>query len=567
MSTYRKSVYITLLLAFLLFSFSFVIRIYKVDTAPSGILIDEASIGYNAYSILKTGKDEHGISLPLVFKAFGDQKLPVYIYSVVPFIKLFGLGNLAVRLPSVIVGSLLCVAIFLLLLKFKLGNKIAFLGGLITATSPWTILVSRFSYESNFGLLFLVLGILFSLYSRDKKVILFSIIAGIFFGLTIYSYVAFKLITPLVLLLLIGIYFRKKYTINPLGIIIIISFLLSITPQAKLSLKQSTSRFTQIGYLFNSGTVLDINQRRYFCTQKLPQVWCSISSNKVLSYVNEYASRYSNVFSLDYLFFTGDKGDKKLNVDNFGMFYLFLLPFYLIGLVHYWNQIKGGSLSDDDLFVILSLMLVPLPSMLVGEPHKLRLLGLFPFILIIILVGISQASHLVRKYINTKTIVSILSLISILFTSFFMTDFLSIQTHKYEESYGTYIPKLMKYLYTQNKQTQIYIRSITEGVSYYAYFNAIDPHLYQKNSTFSHADAVGFSHAIDLENIHITEEDFYVLSCKLKDKNERSLYVSHENIKNIPEDAKKIIYSENGVDSLAVIYDLNKIPEDRFQCE
>ena len=556
------------ILACILFLFFFAIsfRVYKIASEPRGALVDEVSIGYNAYSILKTGKDEHGVSFPLIFKAFGDQKLPLYIYSTVPFIQLFGLNNLAVRLPSVIAGSLFCVALFLLLSRLNLGRKMGFLGGLIAATSPWTIMMSRFSYESNFGLLFLVLGILLSLYSLDKKNVGLAVLGGIFFGLTLYSYIAFKFITPLVILLLIGIYFRRKFSINPLGIIIIISFVLSFLPQVGLSSLQSTARYSQIGYLFNSGTVLNIDQRRYFCTQKLPRLWCSLSSNKALSYVNEYISRYSGVFSLEYLFFTGDKTDKRLGVDNYGMFYLFLLPFYLLGLANYWNKIKEGKLSNNDIFVILSLLLIPVPSMLVGEPHKLRLSGLSPFVLIVILVGISQLNNLNKKVLNIKTLLVLISGASFVFALFFMTDFLTIQTHKYEESYGTYIPKLMGYLHTQSKQTPIYIRSITEGISYYAYFNAIDPHTFQRKAVYSIPDAVGFTHATDLENIHITEEDFHVLSCELKNKDEHALYVSHENVREIPDNAKKIIYSENGVDTLAIVYDLSKISTDILHC-
>ena len=157
-------------------------------------------------------------------------------------------------------------------------------------------------------------------------------------------------------------------------------------------------------------------------------------------------------------------------------------------------------------------------------------------------------------------------IVSILFTLFFMTDFLTIQIHKYEEAYGTHIPKLMKYLYAQNKDNQIYIRSITEGIIYYAYFNEVDPHLYQQSVVFHHPDAIGFAHATDLGNIHITDEDFFILGCKLKKKNINALYVSNDNMKEISNEAKKIIYSENGVDTLAIVYDLNKISNEKLQC-
>src|SRR4030043_2257286 len=77
-------------------------RLFRITDIPPSVYWDEASIGYNAYSVLTTAKDEWGEFLPLHFRAFGEFKLPVYIYSTIPFIKLLGLNALSVRIPSVI---------------------------------------------------------------------------------------------------------------------------------------------------------------------------------------------------------------------------------------------------------------------------------------------------------------------------------------------------------------------------------------------------------------------------------------------------------------------------------
>src|SRR4030067_1088650 len=74
------------------------LRFYKLGSNPPSLYWDEASLGYNAYSILKTGRDEHGEKLPIDrFIAFGDYKPPLYIYSAVGFIKAFGLNEFSVR--------------------------------------------------------------------------------------------------------------------------------------------------------------------------------------------------------------------------------------------------------------------------------------------------------------------------------------------------------------------------------------------------------------------------------------------------------------------------------------
>ena len=93
---------------------SAVLRLYSLDEFPSGLNADEAAIGYNAYSLLRTGRDEHGNAWPIVFKSFGDYKPGGYFYLVVPLVKIIGLNILAVRLPSALLGVLSVWLIYVL---------------------------------------------------------------------------------------------------------------------------------------------------------------------------------------------------------------------------------------------------------------------------------------------------------------------------------------------------------------------------------------------------------------------------------------------------------------------
>ena len=91
------------------------LRFWQINTLPS-LNPDEAALGYNAYSLLKTGKDEHGISWPLHFKSFSDYKPGGYVYLALPFIKIFGLTPLAVRLPNLILSVLTIFVLYRLVL-------------------------------------------------------------------------------------------------------------------------------------------------------------------------------------------------------------------------------------------------------------------------------------------------------------------------------------------------------------------------------------------------------------------------------------------------------------------
>src|SRR3989339_575507 len=90
----------------------FLIRLVNFPLLPAEMNRDELALGYNAYSILQTGKDEYGKSFPIVFRSFGDYKLPVYVYLLAPFVQAFGVTALAVRLPSFIAGVLLIPVLY-----------------------------------------------------------------------------------------------------------------------------------------------------------------------------------------------------------------------------------------------------------------------------------------------------------------------------------------------------------------------------------------------------------------------------------------------------------------------
>src|SRR3990167_1719234 len=81
-----------------------VLRFWQLGQNPPSLDWDEAAHGYNAYSILKTGRDEYGYKFPLYFRSFDDYKPPIYTYLVVPSIAIFGLNDFAVRFPSALIG-------------------------------------------------------------------------------------------------------------------------------------------------------------------------------------------------------------------------------------------------------------------------------------------------------------------------------------------------------------------------------------------------------------------------------------------------------------------------------
>ena len=120
-----------------------VVRIHDIGANPPGFFADEAAYGYNAYMILHTGQDEFGKTLPLFFESFGEYKLPVYVYSIVPLVAAMGLSEVSVRLTTALYGVLTVVAVYFLIQALFNRRPLSLTAALLLATQPWHIFYSR----------------------------------------------------------------------------------------------------------------------------------------------------------------------------------------------------------------------------------------------------------------------------------------------------------------------------------------------------------------------------------------------------------------------------------------
>lgn len=180
------------------------LRLYHLKDNPAGFFCDEASIGYNAYSILTTSRDEWGKKFPLFFKAFGEYKNPVMTYSSIPFIWFFGLNEFSVRLTSVFYGLLSLFAIYFLS-SVLFNPQIALISSLFLAISPWHIHFSRVCLE---GLTPFVFFTTLATYFWVKFIhrpnsLFFPSISILIFSLALYSYFPARIFLPLYCLSLV----------------------------------------------------------------------------------------------------------------------------------------------------------------------------------------------------------------------------------------------------------------------------------------------------------------------------------------------------------------------------
>lgn len=190
-------------LAIILLIIGIFLRLYKVDSIPPHLSNDEISIAYDAYSIINSGKDEHGNPYPLSFPSYGTYKAPLYTYVLAPLVKVFGNTELVVRLPSIIAGLVTIFVIGLITFEFTKNKKIAIWASVLLSITPWHIYASRMAWEANLALLFLSLGI----WLMMKKKMFWSALTMV---ISMYGYHTEWLLVPLLMFFGGIIYFKKN---------------------------------------------------------------------------------------------------------------------------------------------------------------------------------------------------------------------------------------------------------------------------------------------------------------------------------------------------------------------
>ncbi|MDO8487452.1 MAG: glycosyltransferase family 39 protein [Candidatus Curtissbacteria bacterium] len=348
---------------------SFGLRFYNLSENPPGLYWDEAAFGYNAYSILKTGHDEHGRFLPLFFESFGDWKLPGYFYLLVPSIKLFGLSELSVRFPSALLGSLAPLIFFLLIKKITKNTNLALTSMFFLAISPWHIQFSRSGFESTPSLFFVVSGVYLMLLGIETKKISILSLSFFLFVLSIYTYHASRIFVPLLVISIILTNLKwikqniKLWAFPALiGLILLIPMIIfTLSPNGR-SRAISESAFKEDD---RQTARLNFDQK----SKKPLRFLSGYLFNPPAYYTQVVLIGYLNHFSPTFLFINGDQIGRHSQVDM-GQIYLFDAIFLFLSFSAY-KKLKG----DGKKIMLFWLLLAPIPaSFVTPTPHAQRAL-------------------------------------------------------------------------------------------------------------------------------------------------------------------------------------------------
>ncbi len=220
------------------------LRLYHLTELPPGLYPDEAMNGNNALETLNSG------SSPLfggkVFYPENNGREGLFINIQALSLKIWetvspsGTSSAqisegrpwALRFPSAIFGIFTVLGLYFLGKEF-FSKRVGLLAAFFLATSFWHINFSRIGFRAIMAPFFLVWALYFFLRAirRDSgeksfQALLFAGLAGLFFGLGFYSYIAFR-IMPLLFFAFIPFFGKRKGFWKCAAVFVAVTFLVA----------------------------------------------------------------------------------------------------------------------------------------------------------------------------------------------------------------------------------------------------------------------------------------------------------------------------------------------------
>lgn len=462
-----------------------VLRLYKLSSNPVGLNADEAALGYNAFSLMTTGRDEHGHPWPVNLESFGDFKPALYSYILIPFIKVFGLTEFAVRLPSALFGILGVLFIYMLTKEIYLNEVLGLLSAFLLAISPWHLHFSRGAWEVNVATTFILIGTWsFIKWLKNPKLILIAN-SCLLFALSMYTYQSARLIAPILGLGLVVIYFKQLFKFPKQILIAGIVLVLILTPLGISIIKSNAvSRFSGVGLLADQGPINRANEARGQHPNP-SSLTVKILHNRRVEYFIRFLSNYTDHFQGNYLFVNGDAIGRN-KVPETGLLYLTDFIFVILGAVY---LVRNPNKFTKIIWLLL--FISPLAAAITFQtPHALRSQIMVIPLVILISMGIKGSPFWLKRG-------PLLILIIIYFWQ--LTRYL----HEYYVHYPQDYPAAWEYGFkelvpfvesVQDKYQKIIITdSYDQPYILFLFYSKYPPSKFQNNHTLTVRDRFNFS--------------------------------------------------------------------------
>lgn len=479
------------------------LRVWNLGNVPSSASLDEASIGYNAYAVLKTGGDEYG-EFPLISqRGYDDWRRSTYLFLVAPFVASFGLNTVSIRLPAVILSILTILATYYITLSLfskrsEFSSNVALLVSFLLAISPWHIYLSRLGHESNACLSFLVFGVLFFLQGQKSKSASKILLSMIFFTLSMISYYSGQAFIPLFVVGLFFIFRKNLFSIVRSDKKILVAFIIFIillvpifwaifSPEALIRF-QGTSTFKSESH---SEMFAKLVKLRNEAVEK-NDMFGIVIYNRRLFPVQVFIEGYITHFNPQWLFM--NSSSEPFKAPNMGLLYLWEAPLIIIGFVVFF--LSRGLDEKAKKLIFLWFFLAPLPAAIATQaPHAMRSYSILPTWQIFTAFGLTYAFYNAKDYMGSafnrsdyelrKFNILILSafvfFISISLLTFYKNYFITFPKEQ-SRSFQYALSKTIPYVLSQQKDYSKIVFSnkdnLYQSYMFFLFYSKYDPSLY-----------------------------------------------------------------------------------------
>jgi 4-amino-4-deoxy-L-arabinose transferase-like glycosyltransferase len=495
------------ILILLIVLISIFLRFYRLDDYPA-LNADEAAIGYNAYSLIQTGRDEHGNSWPIHFQSFNDYKPGLYFYLVIPFVKSLGLNEWAVRIPGAVLGVATVLVLYFLVKEIFEDEKLALLSSFFLAISPWHIHFSRGGWEVNSATFFITTGVLFLIRAvKNPKIynLAFSVLA---LTLSLYTYHAARVIVPLLVFGLLFAYWKQVKQNLKLFLFAGVAALILLVPLAKDFTKgQMASRAAGVGLFADSGPLARIQEQRGE-HQNYQGLVAKVLHNKAVNYGLAFAKNWLEHYEGEFLFVSGDIIQRNKVLET-GQMYLLDIVFLVAGFVFIAKKSKGWAP------ILIWLLVAPVGAALTFQsPHALRAQNMVIPLVIISAYGLICLSALLHSLIKKKIVLDIIFLGFLVLFGWNFARYLHMywfhmaKEYPFSSQYG--VKELVSYVEeNKDKFRKIWVTDrYDQPYILFLFYTKYPPDKFQKEHTLSPRDKYGFSTVRDFDKYHFEAIDF-----------------------------------------------------------
>lgn len=489
----------------LIILFSSALRLWQFGQIPEGFQVDEVAFGYNAYSLMQTGRDEFGELLPITLRSFDDYKAAFYSYTAIPFIALFGLNEASVRLPSFVFGIGFIILAFVITFQLSKNKALSFIVMTLCGIAPTLIFLHRAQSDPVVSVFFVALGLSFYLHWAEKKKNILLILGTFSWIISMISYQSPRVFIPLfaiVLFLFLKDKIDKKMSLQAVAMfLILVSFVGYLTFSGGARYKQ-TSLFT------TPDTRLLLEESiRESGIQKVDPTLTRIVHNKVVYFGMGLAGNYLNHLQLKFLFFQTDSPVREV-VERTGYLYLFELPFFFFGIIQIFRRrLRWGY------FAVGWLLVTPLAlsPFIYESPNIHRFLLAFLSLELIVGIGVYEFFFgLKNKKILFNLAIILVPLIFMGSLFYFMYQlFVHQPVHQPWTRNHPYKEMVLEVKKIESEYDKIVMTS-SESNTYifYLFFNQYDPKKYQESGSKGNETYSTLGKYIFVDKLCVTDEKF-----------------------------------------------------------